>query len=1128
MNESNGHLYIDDGPVERALADYFARLDCGAPVDINEIISGNPGCEAGLREFLRQERHLHQAVASATMAGTATENLTGRTLGDFQLERMIGRGGMGVVWKAVQVSLGRQVAVKLLPAALCSDPRHRTRFQNEAKILAQLEHPNIVSVIAVGEESDTYYLAMQYVDGITVDELILLWSTDEHRRAAETPIENALSDTNGDGPTGRASGLGNGRRFFWVLAGARGRERYRLCARIVAEVADGLAHAHECGVLHRDVKPSNILLDHAGVARLTDFGLARMCGDATLTASGTILGTLRYASPEQLRGAPAAIDARSDIYSLGVTLWELVTGKRLIAGEDRQSIISGVLSREAPRTSSLDAQVPRDLDTVIARALAKEPADRYGSAQALADDLRRFLGGRPVEAKPISAIERTFRWANRNRALAASAIGALCVLAGVAALASILVWRANTRTAAALRMSRLSEEQARRNAVAADASERKTRELYYAADIALAGAAWHKHDFAHVRTILDRYAQPKTGVGGSPDDDLRGFEWYFLDRQIGLRSDLVYENKEPLYVIQFMPGGGEFLTAGKDSIVRWHNSTTGEITRSLDTQQLEVNCVSYNPSRRQFATAGDDGTVKIWSAADLSLIHSVKALGGKCIWAKFLDDAELVAGGFAPSHQLIDATTGQLVRDYTASEATLADVELPRSWNAHISKSADHFWTTANSGNGTYRGIYQWNVETGEARRFSTDLTLCNVLMDDSEKFLIINTNLEVRVLEAETGDEVWSYRSENQLEAIALSPDQRRLVVSDRTGQIYLWDIDLSNQAKITPIDNPRKYRIHNCVIYSIAFAADGKALFSAARDGTVRRTILNPKEPYREVTSSFKDPNPLKLSGTDRLAAFPNEPLRFNAPAMRSFSLLRYPPSADISAETLVAGTANGQLGVMKLATGELVCKVGYAPTATRTMDFSPDRSLLAVCSDHETIGRIELLDLRTGRFDRFSTPGVVPGWAYFCSDGSLIAWLTDPGSLICWNVRDRTVRWTSKPEAPCSCAAISPDRKTLITAHDQDVTLIDCATGGVRHRAKWEHQIGTIAFLTDGRSFVVAGVDGQLSVWHTSTGQHLFEIADIGMPIGSDIQPLHNGFLMSTERDKDGRKERAWLEF
>jgi serine/threonine protein kinase len=489
---------IDDGPVEAALAEYFARCDRGERVDLTEIAALFPGCEAGLRKFLGQERRLHHVVA-AVSPPAADGNMAGHTVGDFRLRRIIGRGGMGVVWEAEQLSLHRKVAVKLLPGALCSDPRHRTRFQNEARILAQLEHANIVNVLAVGEDADTYYFAMQYVDGMTADDLIRRWSDEKPPHDAETARGQISDDTEVEGSVTPVNGHASSQLLPLVARYADRRERYRLCARIAAEVADGLAHAHACGVLHRDVKPSNILLDRNGTARLTDFGLARMYGDATLTATGAILGTLRYASPEQL-GGTAVADERSDIYSLGVTLWELVTGKRLFTAENQNTVISQVLKTEVPRPSLFAVKLPRDLETVITRAMSKEPRDRYTSAHALAHDLRRFLDGRPIQAKPVTLGERAFRWTIRNRALATAAVGSLFVLISVAIVASALILRANFRTATAVATS---------------------RELSYAADMISADTALKNRNFTKAKAILDQYAQPTTSPDGSIEEELR-------------------------------------------------------------------------------------------------------------------------------------------------------------------------------------------------------------------------------------------------------------------------------------------------------------------------------------------------------------------------------------------------------------------------------------------------------------------------------------------------------------------------------------------------------------------------------------------------------------------------------
>ena len=367
--------------------------------------------------------------------------------------------------------------------------------------------------------------------------------------------------------------------------------------------------------------------------------------------------------------------------------------------------------------------------------------------------------------------------------------------------------RANSRTATALATSRDNEERgAKQSAAAAKASERKTRELLYAADMALAGAAWHKNEPARYERFSTVTAQPKTRADGSTEEDLRGFEWYFLDRQTRAPSELTVPKQGALYLIEFMPDGEEFLTAGKDSIVRWHDASTGKSLRSLDTTTREVNCVSYNPSRTLFATAGDDGTVKIWNAADLSLVHSTKVLDDKCLWANFLNDEKVVAGGWSESLQLINAATGQVLREYAAPEATLAKVEAPRSWNAYISKTGDQFWTTANSTDEKYRGIYKWNFENGDVQKLSADQGLCNVLLDSSEKYLFANTEAEVRILDAKTSDEIWSHRHKNQLEAIILSPDERQLIVSDHSGQILIWDLDLNNPSTPIPLHVRRR----------------------------------------------------------------------------------------------------------------------------------------------------------------------------------------------------------------------------------------------------------------------------------------------------------------------------------
>jgi serine/threonine protein kinase/WD40 repeat protein len=1119
LNNGDRFSASENGPVEAALAEYFDRLDRGEEVDLPALVLAHPGCEDGLRRFLKHEHKLHEAVSAVSPA--PPKSMVGRRLGDFELLRIVGRGGMGVVYEAEQLSLGRKVAVKLLPSGLCADPRHRTRFQNEARILAQLAHPHIVNVIAVGEEAETYYFAMQYVEGMTADRLIRRWTSEKPPHDAETARGQMTDDTEAESVFDSANGQVLTQFPPWVASYAERSERYRLCARIAAEVADGLAHAHACGVLHRDVKPSNILLDQNGTARLSDFGLARMYGDATLTATGAILGTLRYASPEQLGASHAAADERSDIYSLGVTLWELVTGRRLFKAENHNSVIGLVLNTEPPRPSSFAAKLPRDLETVIARAMSKEPRDRYPSAQAMADDLRRFLGGRPIQAKPVTLGERAFRWANRNRILATTAVASLVVLLVLAMLASGLVLRANSRTAVALIESR--------------ENERKTRELLYAADMALAGAAWRKYDVARVREILNRYAEPKTLVAGSTFEDLRGFEWYYLDRRAPPAPELLFQNNASLYLIDFMPDGHVFFTAGQDSIVRWHDADSGSVLHSLNTQQREINCVSYDRDGTRFATAGDDGTVKIWKASDRSLLRTIQADSGKCFVAKFVDRGRIITSGDTKSNQLFNVVTGQRIREYVLPKPVSPKVP-PRAFSdIWVSNTGDRVWTCTRGGKDGCEGLFELDLATGKAREVCADPGIDHIRASRSEQFLLVTTNeLTVRVLQASDGEDCWSTHITYVGHSTALSNNEKCLAVGDLNGYANLWNVNLERGSNSVEMESPVRIPVHNRRVYGAVFTPNDDALVTVGMDGSVRRTrVTTSIEPFREVTSLFASNSPIGTS-TDRVLAIPNEPLRFDKAipygSIRKFSLSCYPPNATATQKTLVAAANSSHLGVMRVDTGEIIANVGIKgiKPKVRWMDFSPDQSLLAVTFNDGTDGQIELVDIQRGSLNSFLPPGSASLWSLFCVDDGLVAWLSKPEKLVCWNVRDKTVRWESTPSGPhCSEAAISPDRKLLVTAKLQDIALIDCSTGAVRYRTRCEYPVESLAFLANGRTFVVGGTEGQVSLWQTSSGQRLFEIGNIGSCVWG-VYPVSNGALVSTGRLIDGKKKGFWFEF
>jgi serine/threonine protein kinase len=447
--------------------EFMQRLDGGEQPCIEEYTERYPRIGAILREILPALQALRSPLPVAAPAADfpTSEPVIVGCLGDYRIRREVGRGGMGVVYEAEQISLARRVALKVLPFAATLDAKHLQRFKNEAQAAAHLHHQNIVPVYAVGCERGVHYYAMQYIEGKTlstfIDEMRQLAGLSvsgpkappahESTAAAAQPGRGEAEAVNASLPimgapsTPAAITTPVTRHAVSTARSIQAAGHWRTVANLGLQTARALAHAHSLGVIHRDIKPANLLVDVSGNLWITDFGLAHSQTLAGLTMSGDLLGTLRYMSPEQALAQHGFIDHRTDIYSLGATLYELLTLEPIFPAGDRQEILRRIAFEEPRPLQHLNRTIPVDLETIVQKALAKSPADRYASAQELAEDLERLLKDEPIRARRLTLWQRLRKWARRHQSVVWSA--GVCLLLAVGMLMASIGWIARDRTA---------------------------------------------------------------------------------------------------------------------------------------------------------------------------------------------------------------------------------------------------------------------------------------------------------------------------------------------------------------------------------------------------------------------------------------------------------------------------------------------------------------------------------------------------------------------------------------------------------------------------------------------------------------------------------------------------------